>query len=50
MRCVAGMLQPKDETLPIRTKAAVAYRANEPMIIEEVELDPPAAGEVLVEL
>lgn len=44
------MLQTEDDTLPILTKAAVAYRANEPMIIEEVELDPPGEGEVLVEL
>jgi S-(hydroxymethyl)glutathione dehydrogenase/alcohol dehydrogenase len=34
----------------IRTKAAVAYHANEPMTVEEVVLDPPAAGEVLVEV
>ena len=36
--------------MPILTKAAVAYRAYEPMIIEEVELDAPGEGDVLVEL
>jgi len=40
----------RNRALPIHTKAAVAYRANDPMVIEEVELDPPAQGEVLVEL
>jgi S-(hydroxymethyl)glutathione dehydrogenase/alcohol dehydrogenase len=34
----------------MRTRAAVAYEANKPLVIEEVELDGPKAGEVLVEL
>jgi S-(hydroxymethyl)glutathione dehydrogenase/alcohol dehydrogenase len=34
----------------MRTRAAVAYQANQPLVIEEVELDGPRAGEVLVEL
>lgn len=36
--------------MSIKTKAAVAYAANERMIVEEVALDPPGEGEVLVEL
>jgi S-(hydroxymethyl)glutathione dehydrogenase/alcohol dehydrogenase len=34
----------------MRTKAAVAYEAGKPLVIEEVELEGPHAGEVLVEL
>jgi S-(hydroxymethyl)glutathione dehydrogenase/alcohol dehydrogenase len=34
----------------MRTKAAVAYEAGKPLVIEEVELDGPRAGEVLVEI
>jgi S-(hydroxymethyl)glutathione dehydrogenase/alcohol dehydrogenase len=36
--------------IPMRVKAAVAYAANKPLVIEEVELEGPKAGEVLVEL
>lgn len=36
--------------MTIRTKAAVAYEANQPMTVEQVELDSPGEGEVLVEL
>jgi S-(hydroxymethyl)glutathione dehydrogenase/alcohol dehydrogenase len=35
---------------PMRTRAAVAYEVGKPLVIEEVELDGPKAGEVLVEL
>ncbi|HTL38406.1 MAG TPA: S-(hydroxymethyl)glutathione dehydrogenase/class III alcohol dehydrogenase [Kofleriaceae bacterium] len=34
----------------MRTRAAVAYKAGEPLVIEEVDLDGPRPGEVLVEL
>ncbi len=34
----------------MKTKAAVAWKAGEPMLIETVELEPPRAGEVLVEV
>ncbi|MBX3248557.1 MAG: S-(hydroxymethyl)glutathione dehydrogenase/class III alcohol dehydrogenase [Myxococcales bacterium] len=34
----------------MRVKAAVAYEANKPLVIEEVELEGPRAGEVLIEL
>ena len=34
----------------MKTRAAVAWKAGEPLSIEEVELDGPRAGEVLVEL
>jgi S-(hydroxymethyl)glutathione dehydrogenase / alcohol dehydrogenase len=34
----------------MKTRAAVLYGCNEPFVIEEVELDPPGPGEVLVEM
>jgi len=33
----------------MKTRAAVAYKAGEPLVIEEVDLEGPQAGEVLVE-
>src|SRR6476469_804558 len=35
---------------PMKTKAAIAYKAGQPLVIEEVELEGPKAGEVLVEI
>src|SRR5262245_40797113 len=34
----------------MKTRAAVAFEANKPLVIEEVDLEGPRAGEVLVEL
>ena len=34
----------------MKTKAAIAWKAGEPLAIEEVELEGPRAGEVLVEI
>ena len=34
----------------MQVRAAVAYRAGEPLVIETVDLDGPRAGEVLVEI
>jgi S-(hydroxymethyl)glutathione dehydrogenase/alcohol dehydrogenase len=34
----------------MKTRAAVAYRAGQPLVIETVDLDGPRAGEVLVEV
>src|SRR5580692_6971362 len=34
----------------MRTRAAVAYQAGKPLVVEEVELEGPKAGEVLVEI
>jgi S-(hydroxymethyl)glutathione dehydrogenase/alcohol dehydrogenase len=34
----------------MKTRAAVAYRAGRPLVIETVDLDGPRAGEVLVEI
>ncbi len=34
----------------MRTRAAVAYAAGQPLVIEEVDLEGPKAGEVLVEI
>src|SRR5215467_7587565 len=35
---------------PMKTRAAVAYAAGKPLVIEEVDLEGPKAGEVLVEI
>ena len=34
----------------MKTRAAVLYEANSPLVIEELELDPPKEGEVLVKI
>ena len=34
----------------MKTKAAVLYEANTPLVIEEVDLDPPKAGEVKIKV
>src|SRR3954452_634695 len=34
----------------MKTRAAVAYQAGKPLVVEEVELEGPRAGEVLVEI
>ena len=34
----------------MRTRAAIAYEAGKPLVVEDVELEGPRAGEVLVEL
>src|SRR5215510_8005895 len=34
----------------MKTRAAIAYAAGQPLVIEEVDLDGPKAGEVLVEI
>jgi S-(hydroxymethyl)glutathione dehydrogenase / alcohol dehydrogenase len=34
----------------MRTRAAVAYAARQPLVVEEVDLEGPKAGEVLVEI
>jgi len=33
----------------MKTRAAIAYEPGKPLVIEEVDLEPPKAGEVLVE-
>ncbi|MCH9046015.1 MAG: Zn-dependent alcohol dehydrogenase [SAR324 cluster bacterium] len=34
----------------MRMKAAVLYEVNQPLVIEEIELDPPKSGEMLIKL
>ena len=34
----------------MKTKAAVLYEANSPLVMEELDLDPPKEGEVLVKI
>lgn len=36
--------------MSLKAKAAVAYAPNEPLCIEEVTLDPPSEGEVVVQI
>jgi S-(hydroxymethyl)glutathione dehydrogenase/alcohol dehydrogenase len=38
------------EVLPMKVKAAVAFEAAKPLVVEELELAPPKQGEVLVKL
>src|SRR5690606_7343111 len=50
-RLVTSPLVGERATLvPMKTRAAVAYEAGKPLVIEEVELEGPKAGEVLVEI
>ena len=37
-------------TQPIKSKAAIAWAANQPLSIEEIEVMPPKAGEVLIKV
>jgi S-(hydroxymethyl)glutathione dehydrogenase/alcohol dehydrogenase len=39
-----------NQEYPMKTRAAVAYKAGAPLTIEEVDLQGPQAGEVLVEV
>ena len=34
----------------MRMRAAVLYETNKPLVIEEIELDPPKAGEVMIKM
>jgi S-(hydroxymethyl)glutathione dehydrogenase/alcohol dehydrogenase len=34
----------------MKSKAAVAYKANEPLVITEIDVDGPRSGEVLIEI
>ena len=34
----------------MKTKAAIAYEAGKPLVVETVDLDGPRAGEVLIEI
>ena len=43
------MVRAQKETI-VRTRAAVAWEANKPLVIEDVELEGPRHGEVLVEM
>jgi S-(hydroxymethyl)glutathione dehydrogenase / alcohol dehydrogenase len=39
-----------DKDFPMKTRAAVAWQAGQPLTIEELDLDGPRAGEALVEV
>jgi S-(hydroxymethyl)glutathione dehydrogenase / alcohol dehydrogenase len=50
-RCVnIGSYQPEAREEVVETRAAVAFKAGEPLKIEKVQLDGPKDGEVLVEI
>jgi hypothetical protein len=34
----------------MKVRAAIAYEPNKPLVVEDVDLDGPKAGEVLVQL
>jgi S-(hydroxymethyl)glutathione dehydrogenase/alcohol dehydrogenase len=36
--------------MPLRSRAAIAYQTNAPMVIDTIEVDSPGPGEVLVEI
>ena len=38
------------ELVAMKVRAAIAYEADKPLVVEEVELEGPKAGEVLVEI
>jgi S-(hydroxymethyl)glutathione dehydrogenase/alcohol dehydrogenase len=40
----------RDSFASMKTRAAVAYEAGKPLVVEEVELEGPRAGEVLIEI
>src|SRR5438034_1328743 len=40
----------KGEVMAIRAKAAIFEAVNRPLIIDEVQVDGPAEGEVLIEI
>jgi S-(hydroxymethyl)glutathione dehydrogenase/alcohol dehydrogenase len=42
------LAHPEDNAM--KTRAAVAYEAGKPLVVEDVEIEGPKAGEVLVEL
>ena len=44
------MLRSREDEGAMKTRAAVARAPREPLVIEEVELGGPKAGEVLVEI
>src|SRR5207253_2672778 len=43
-------LAPLRRSRGMKTKAAVLYEAGQPAVIEEITLDPPRLGEVLVRM
>ncbi len=44
------MTMPIDFTKPIKSRAAVAFAAGEPLTLVDIEVAPPKAGEVLVKI
>jgi S-(hydroxymethyl)glutathione dehydrogenase / alcohol dehydrogenase len=49
-RCVRMTASPPHHHTHMKTRAAVAWKAGEPLTIEHVDLEGPRAGEVLIEV
>src|SRR5258706_10846961 len=49
-RCASGYDRAPSRRRAMKIKAAVAFEAAKPLVIEELELGAPKAGEVLVRL
>ena len=47
---MALLSEVNDKDAPMKTRAAIAVAPNQPLVIEEVDLDGPKPGEVLVEI
>ena len=44
------MTMPIDFTKPIKSRAAVAFAAGEPLTLVDIDVEPPKAGEVLIKI
>src|SRR5271155_5553905 len=44
------LFRPDSLEIPMKTRAAIAWKAGEPLAVTDVELEGPHAGEVLVEI
>jgi len=49
-RRAAGNIRVRPRNGRMKTRAAIAFAPNEPLVIETVDVDGPKAGEVLVEI
>jgi S-(hydroxymethyl)glutathione dehydrogenase/alcohol dehydrogenase len=49
-RCILGLEQIYLEEKSMKSKAAVAWEAGKPLVIEEIEVAAPKAGEVLIRM
>ena len=50
MTDMTAAIAPLDFSKPIKSRAAVAFAAGEPLQIVEIDVEPPRKGEVLVKI